>query len=223
MKNEFYNKVVLVTGGTGSIGSVLVEKILSFKPKQIRVLSRDENKQYYLMEKLGNPINLRFFIGDIRDKERLIRAFNGVDILFHAAALKHVPLCEYNPFEAVKTNIVGSQNVIDAALACNVKKIIAISTDKAVHPNNVMGTSKLMMEKLFTNANFYSGNSRSVFSCVRFGNVAWANGSVLKLWQNQIKKDGQIKVTDLEMTRFFMTIPQAMNLILQTASISRGG
>jgi len=223
MKNEFRNKIVLVTGGTGSIGSVLVEKILDFRPKQLRVLSRDENKQYYLMEKLGNPRNVRFFIGDIRDKERLIRAFQNVDIVFHAAALKHVPLCEYNPFEAVKTNIIGSQNIIDASIQCNVRKIIAISTDKAVHPNNVMGTSKLMMEKLFTSANYYSGKSQAIFSCVRFGNVAWANGSVLKLWENQIQKNGRIEITDPDMTRFFMTTSQAINLVLQTVSISQGG
>lgn len=223
MKNEFKGKTILVTGGTGSIGSELVKQLLAYEPKQLRVFSRDENRQYYLMEQLHRPKNLRFFIGDIRDKDRLDFAFQDVDIVFHAAAMKHVPLCEYNPFEAVKTNILGSQNVIDIALKHNIDKVIGISTDKAANPSNVMGTSKLMMEKLLINANFYRGWARTKFSCVRFGNVAWARGSVLPLWIKQAEYDGEIHITNPDMTRFFMSISQAINLVLETARLTSGG
>lgn len=223
MQTEFKDKIILVTGGTGTIGSQLVEQILSCQPKQVRVLSRDENKQYALLEKLGYPPNLRMFIGDIRDKERLMLAFRGVDIVFHAAALKHVPFCEYNPFEAVKTNIFGSQNVIEAALANRVKKVVAISTDKVVNPVGVMGASKLMMEKLFINANYYKGDDPTLFSCVRFGNVAWARGSVFTLWKEQALRDRAIKVTDDQMTRFIMSIPDAVRLVCSAAGLMQGG
>lgn len=223
MKNIFKNKTILITGGTGSIGSELVRQLLNFQPKQLRIFSRDESKQYYLMEKLNHHTGVRFFIGDIRDRNRLDFAMSGVDFVFHAAALKHVPSSEYNPFEAVNTNIVGSQNVIDSALHHNVDKVIAISTDKAVNPSNVMGTSKLMMEKLIINANFYRGNARTKFSCVRFGNVAWARGSVLLLWKKQVEREKAIHVTDPTMTRFLMTINQAIQLVLETAQYARGG
>lgn len=223
MTNLFKNKIILVTGGTGSIGSELVKQLLKFNPRQLRIFSRDESKQYYLMEQINHPSNVRFFIGDIRDRERLDMAFQNVDIVFHAAAMKHVPLCEYNPFEAVKTNIIGSQNVINAALKHNVDKVIGISTDKAANPSNIMGTSKLMMEKLLINANFYRGWSRTKFSCVRFGNVAWARGSVFPLWKKQAERGGAIKITNHEMTRFFMSISQAINLVLKTAELTRGG
>src|SRR3989338_7104228 len=165
--NDLKDKIILVTGGTGTLGSKLVEALMPHNPKVIRVLSRDESKQHELLEKLGYPRNLRALIGDIRDRTRLERALQDVDILFHAAAMKHVPFCEYNPFEAVQTNIVGSQNVIDAALKNGVKKVVAISTDKVVNPAGVMGVSKLMMEKLFINANHYKGNAKTLFSCVR--------------------------------------------------------
>lgn len=222
MIKHFQDKIILVTGGTGSIGSELVKQLLKYNPKQLRILSRDESKQYYLMEQINHPKNVRFFIGDIRDKDRLDFAFQDVDIVFHAAAMKHVPLCEYNPFEAVKTNIVGSQNVIDVALKHNVDIVVGISTDKAANPGNVMGTSKLMMEKLLINANFYRGWARTKFCCVRFGNVAWARGSVLPLWKRSVEKNKMIKVTNEKMTRFFMSIPQAINLVLQTAVIAHG-
>ena len=222
-KNEFKDKIILVTGGTGTIGSELIRQLLTYEPKQIRVFSRDDSKQYHLLENLNHPKNLRLMIGDVRDQERLKLAFRNVDIVFHAAALKHVPLCEYNPFEAVQTNIFGSKNVIDAALANGVKKVIAISTDKAVHPNNIMGTTKLMMEKLFTNVNYFMAGTETRFACVRFGNVAWARGSVLPLWQHQIKQNGGLKITDPEMTRFLMSKAQAIELTLKAASLSRGG
>lgn len=223
MDKEFRNKTVLVTGGTGSIGSVLVSELLAFRPQQVRVLSRDDTKQYHLRESLGYPKNLRLLIGDIRDRERLLRAFDGVDIVLHAAALKHVPIGEYNPFELVKTNIIGSQNVIDAALEKRVKKVIAISTDKVVHPANVVGVTKLMMEKLFINANYYKGVAPTRFSCVRFGNVTWARGSVLELWEKQALRDGSIAVTNADMSRFFMSPKQAIRLVLRAAALTRGG
>jgi len=223
MNKYFKNKIILITGGTGTIGSTIVEEIIKFQPKQIRVLSRDENKQYYLAQKLNYPQNLRLLIGDIRNKDRLEKALENVDIVFHTAAMKHVPLCEYNAFEAVETNIIGSQNVISAAIKNRVKKVIAISTDKASNPNNVMGTSKLMMEKLFINANYYAGNQPTTFACVRFGNVAWSNGSVLPLWKKQIHINKTIKVTNNQMTRFFMSRRQAADLIIKSAQISQYG
>lgn len=223
MNNPFKDKILLVTGGTGSIGSQIVKNLLELEPKQLRIFSRDETKQYHLMEDLDCPDNLRLLIGDIRDKDRLDLALNNVDYVFHAAALKHVPLCEYNPFEAVKTNIFGSQNLIDSAVKNNVKKVIAISTDKAVNPTNIMGTSKLMMEKLFINANYYHRKPRTIFSCVRFGNVAWARGSVLPIWENQIKRKKIINVTNCDMTRFFMTIGQAVKLVINSSYIAQGG
>lgn len=223
MTNFFQGKTILVTGGTGSIGSILVENLLEYSPKQVRVLSRDESRQYYLLEKLNNDKRLRFLIGDIRDRDRLDMAVRDVDIIFHAAALKHVPLCEYNPFEAVKTNIIGSQNIIDAALEHNIDTVIAISTDKAVNPNNIMGTSKLMMEKLFINANFYRGKARTKFSCVRFGNVMWARGSVMPLWKKQVERNNQINITNNAMTRFFMSIDQAIKLIFKATTLAHGG
>jgi len=222
-KNEFEGKDILITGGTGSIGSELAYQLLKFNPRQIRILSRDESKQYELLERLGRPANVRILIGDIRDKERIDFAFRGIDIVFHAAALKHVSLCEYNPFEAIKTNILGSQNVIDVALKNDVKKVIAISTDKAVYPSNIMGVSKLLMEKLFVNANYYSGKSNTRFACVRFGNVAWARGSVLPLWKKQVETDKKIQVTNPEMTRFLMSPDQAINLVLSAATFSQAG
>ncbi len=223
MNSVFKDKTIIVTGGTGSIGSELVAQLLQYEPKQVRVLSRDESKQYDLLEKLNYPKNLRLLIGDIRDKERLRLAFKNVDIVFHAAALKHVSLCEYNPLEAVKTNIIGSQNVIDAAMENGVAKVIAISTDKAVNPMNVLGTTKLMMEKLFVNESYYAPNTKTRLSCVRFGNVAWARGSVLPLWKKQAEKNNSIRVTDGEMTRFLMSIEQAIKLVLRAAELTQGG
>lgn len=221
--SEFKGKVVLITGGTGSIGSELVKQIIQENPKQVRVYSRDETKQYELMEELSYPSNVHPFIGDIRDKERLEFAFKGVDIVIHAAAMKHVSISEYNPFEVVKTNIVGSQNVIDVAIRQKVKKVIGISTDKAVHPTGMLGTSKLMMEKLFVNANNYTKKEDTMFSCVRFGNVLWSRGSVLPSWKEHAIKDKVIKVTDETMTRFFMSKQEAISLVLKATALAQGG
>ena len=223
MTDLIKGKTILVTGGTGTIGSKLVEELQKHSPAMIRVLSRDESKQHEMLERLSYPENVRMLIGDIRDRDRLVRALQGVDIVFHAAAMKHVPFCEYNPFEAVKTNIMGSQNLIDAALQCGVKKVVAISTDKVANPVGVMGVSKLMMEKLITGANYYQGETRTLFSCVRFGNVTWARGSVLSSWRQQAEKENLIKVSNDEMTRFFMTQQEAVNLVLEAGRLMQGG
>src|SRR3989338_5113542 len=172
MQNIFKGKVILVTGGTGSIGSEIVRQLLVKEPKVIRVLARHEERHHQMMQEFGSePRKIRFIVGDIRDRERLRMAMEGVHIVFHAAALKHVPLCETNPFEAVKTNIVGTQNVIDIARELNVEKVIGISTDKAAEPESVLGVSKLMAEKLFLATYFYKGGTKTKFTCVRFGNV----------------------------------------------------
>ncbi|KPQ41948.1 MAG: dTDP-glucose 4,6-dehydratase [Candidatus Methanoperedens nitroreducens] len=223
MEHIFKNKNIIVTGGTGSIGSEIVRSLLTYEPKVVRILSRDETKQFELEQELGNLDNIRFLIGDIRDKERLKRAFEGIDIVFHAAAMKHVPACEYNPFEAVKTNVVGTQNVIDAALDNKVEKVIAISTDKAASPMNTMGATKLLAEKLMIDANFYKGNRKTIFSCVRFGNVMCSRGSVIPLFKKQIKHGGQLTITDPDMTRFMMTIPQAVDLVFKATKMAQGG
>ncbi|HAV15450.1 MAG TPA: hypothetical protein DCX25_03905 [Candidatus Pacebacteria bacterium] len=221
----FKGKVILVTGGTGSIGSEIVRQLLQYKPKQIRVYSRDESKHFFLqheLELLHARVDIRYLIGDIRDKERLDKAFNNVDIVFHAAALKHVPFCEYNPFEAVKTNVYGTQNVIDAALKYNVSKVVAISTDKAVYPNTIMGVTKLLMERMIISSMHYAGEAKTKFAVVRFGNVLNSRGSVIPMWVEQIKRGGPVTVTDKRMTRFFMSIPEAVHLIFLAAITMRG-
>jgi UDP-N-acetylglucosamine 4,6-dehydratase/5-epimerase len=223
MENIFKNKNILVTGGTGSIGSEIVRLVLKYNPKVVRIFSRDESKQFELEQEIGHYENVRFLIGDIRDKDRLHRAFEDVDIVFHAAAMKHVPACEYNPFEAVKTNVMGTQNVIDAALKNNVEKVIAISTDKASSPISTMGATKLLAEKLIIDANYYKGHGKAVFSCVRFGNVMGSRGSVIPLFENQIRKGGPVTVTDPEMKRFMMSISQAVDLVFKATKISQGG
>jgi FlaA1/EpsC-like NDP-sugar epimerase len=214
---------VIVTGGTGSIGSEIVRHLLNTHASQIRIYSRDEYKQHELQQRLPQDDRLRFLIGDIRDKERMDFAFQGVDICFHTAALKHVAFCEYNPFEAIKTNVMGAQNVIDLALKHNLEKVVAISTDKAVNPTSVLGTSKLMMEKLITAANQLIGEKRTRFSSVRFGNVLSSRGSVLPIWLAQIDQGGPLTITDKRATRFFMDVPEAVNLVFAAAEVMHGG
>lgn len=219
----FTNKIVLVTGGTGSIGSEIVRNILSYNPKALRIFSRDESKQFDLQQELREYTNVRYLIGDIRDKQRLSYAMEDVDYIFHAAALKHVPACEYNPMEAVKTNVIGVQNLIEAAIEHNVEKVVAISTDKVVNPTNTMGATKLLSERLISAANFYKGSKRTIFSCVRFGNVMGSRGSVIPLFRDQIVKGIPVTVTHAEMTRFMMSIPQAAQLVIAAANYSQGG
>lgn len=217
----FKGKKILVTGGTGSIGSEIVRQLLSYSPKQIRIYSRDEFKQHQLSRELKsfkNYDSLRFLLGDVRDRERLDRAFNDVDIVFHAAALKHVSFCETNPFEAMKTNVLGTQNVIEMAIDHRVEKMVTISTDKAVNPSTFMGITKLMSERMVIAAPNYSGHPEIKFAVVRFGNVLNSRGSVIPIWMDQIKKGGPVLVTDKNMERFFMTIPDAVNLVFTAAT-----
>lgn len=217
--NEYKGKRILVTGGTGSIGSVIVKHLLSFNPKQVRVLSRDESKQFNLLHDLGNDPRLRLLIGDIRDKERVERAMDGIDIVFHAAAMKHVVACENDPYEAVKTNVHGTQNIIDCALAKGVSKVIGISTDKATDPVSVMGCTKLLAEKSMLASYFYKGHKKTKFCFVRFGNVLSTRGSVVPLFYRQILMGGPITVTDKQMTRFFISVDEAIGLVFKAASL----
>jgi len=221
--SDFYkNKKILVTGGVGSIGSQLVRTLLQLDPASIRVFDNNETGLFEIEQELHSPI-IRILVGDVRDKNRVDLAMDGIDIVFHASALKHVPLCEYNPFEAVKTNVLGTQNVLDAALRNQVEKVINISTDKAVNPTNVMGATKLLAERLAITANYYKGKKRTIISSVRFGNVMNSRGSVIPVFKNQIREGKCVTITDREMNRFFMDIPSAVNLILTAGRISRGG
>lgn len=216
-------KKVLITGGTGSIGSEIVRQVLAQNPAVVRIFSRDESKQFALQHELSDFTNVRYLIGDIRDKNRLNYATKDIDVIFHAAALKHVPSCEYNPFEAVKTNVIGVQNIIEAAIENNVERVVSISTDKVVNPMNTMGATKLLSERLILAAEYYKGSARTIFSCVRFGNVMGSRGSVIPLFKMQIEKGKPVTLTDREMTRFMMSIPQAARLVLRAAELAKGG
>ena len=221
--NKFYkNKIILVTGGCGSIGREIVKKLIEYEPKSVRILDNNETGLFDLQKEL-NTRKIRPLVGDVRDSKRLKKAVEGVDIVFHAAALKHVPLCEYNPFEAVKTNIIGTENLIDACLEEEVEKVIFISTDKAVNPTNVMGATKLLAERFTVSSNYFKGLKKTALSCVRFGNVLNSRGSVIPLFEKQIKNGGPVTVTNPEMTRFIMDIPHAVELVLRTAEIAKGG
>lgn len=217
------NKTVLITGGTGSFGKKFVEIALKeYSPKVIRVYSRDELKQLEMNRQFQEDERLRFFIGDVRDANRLSRAMHGVDVVVHAAALKQVPACEYNPIEAVKTNINGAINVIDAAIDNGVERIIALSTDKAVHSVNLYGATKLVAEKLFVQGNAYVGEKPTQFSCVRYGNVVGSRGSVIPLFRAQ-RQDGVITLTDKRMTRFWITLEQGVRFVITCLERMRGG
>ena len=220
------NKTILITGGTGSFGHHFVEYVLKhYQPKKVIIYSRDEYKQFQMNNKYREYYDvLRFFIGDVRDKERLQRAMNGVDYVIHAAALKQVPACEYNPIEAIKTNVNGACNVIDASLDAGVKKVVALSTDKAVNPINLYGGTKLVSDKLFTAANAYSGENGTIFSVVRYGNVAGSRGSVIPFFQTIIDKgEKALPITDYRMTRFWISLEQGVELVIKALSESRGG
>jgi len=219
----FDGKKILITGGTGSLGQALTERLLKFDVDTIRIFSRNEDKQVSMESKFSDD-RLRFFLGDVRDLERLKRALEGVDIVFHAAALKHVPKIEYNPFEAIKTNVIGSQNVIDGCLHENVDRAICVGTDKAVSPLNTYGATKLLMEKLFVTANHYLNPQRhkTKFISLRYGNVLGSNGSVLPLLINQIKNKQKLTITDPNMTRFSITMDEALDFILESGSLGQG-
>jgi len=219
MLNEFKNKAILVTGGTGSIGSEIVKQLLQYEPRTVRVYSRDETKQFELLNSLDNDRRVNLLIGDIRDKDRLNLAMENIQIVFHAAALKHVLSCEKNPFEAVKTNVYGTQNVIDCALANKVEKVISVSTDKAADPNNVLGCTKSLAEKIILASHFYKGSKNINLSLVRFGNVLFSRGSVIPLFIEQIKKGGPITITDERMARFVMSTKDAVKLIFKATSL----
>jgi len=221
----FKDKTILVTGGTGSIGSEIVRKLLKYPVRQVRVFSRDEHKQFYLEQEFkGLPIGkVTFLIGDVRDRERVNLAMERIDIVFNAAAMKHVHSCEYNPFEAIKTNVIGVQNLVDAARERNVEKFIHISTDKAAIPINVMGATKLLAEKIALSAEEYKGKHKTVFCSVRFGNVIGSRASVVPLFYEQIKKGGPVTLTDTKMTRFIMNTSQAVDLVFKAGSLAKGG
>lgn len=220
-------KTILITGGTGSFGNHFVDYVLQhYTPKKIIIYSRDEFKQFNMANKYKEYKDIfRFFIGDIRDKERFTRALNGVDYVIHAAALKQVPACEYNPMEAVKTNINGAMNIVDAVLdSPSVKKVVALSTDKAVNPVNLYGGTKLVSDKLFIAANSYVGDRDLTFSVVRYGNVAGSRGSVIPFFQNIIDNGGnELPITDYRMTRFWISLEQGVELVIKALKDSHGG
>ena len=218
----FKGKKILITGGTGSLGTALTKRLLQYDVKNIRIFSRDELKQVQMNESI-NDSRLRFLIGDVRDKERLFRATEGIDIVIHTAALKHVPVIEYNPFEAVQTNVYGSQNLISACLMNNVSKVLAIGTDKAVSPFNTYGATKLLMERLFVSANYYKGDHITDFLCVRYGNVLGSRGSLVPTLVNQALSKNEITITDPNMTRFNITMNEALDLIFRALKNGIGG
>lgn len=220
---DWTKKVVLVTGGTGSFGKKFIEVMLKeYHPAKLIVFSRDELKQHDMRAAGFNHPCLRYFIGDVRDQPRLRRAFDGVDIVVHTAALKQVPACEYNPMEAIKTNILGSSNVIDAALDARVEKVLALSTDKAVNPVNLYGATKLAAEKLFVQSNYYAGDKTTRLSCTRYGNVVGSRGSVVPVFIKQ-RNNGTITITDERMTRFWISLEQGVRFVIRCIENMHGG
>ncbi len=221
------NKVILVTGGTGSFGNSFLKHVLdNYTPKKLIILSRDENKQYLMDQKFQSHHNykcLRFFIGDVRDMARLEMAMRNVDYVVHAAALKHVPIAEYNPFECIRTNVHGAENIVTVAIKCGVKKVIALSTDKAANPINLYGASKLASDKIFVSGNNLTGGS-TLFSVVRYGNVAGSRGSVILLYKKLIENNAKfLPITDNRMTRFWISIDQGVNFVISSLSMMTGG
>ncbi|MFL0251642.1 SDR family NAD(P)-dependent oxidoreductase [Clostridium neuense] len=219
----YTDKKILVIGGTGTIGKGLIKELVKQNPKVIRILSRDEYKQFVMQNEIKDKSKFRFLIGDVRDYERVERAANDVDVIFNLAAMKHVPACEYNPDEAIKTNIIGMENVIKAAIYHNVENVVFTSTDKAINPSNSYGATKLLAEKLVQAANYSKGAVKTRFVVVRFGNVMGSRGSVIPLFKKQIKENKKITVTDPQMTRFMMTLNEAVTLIMSAGEKAIGG
>ncbi len=220
---DWSDKVVLVTGGTGSFGRKFIRILLDeYRPLKVIVFSRDELKQHEMRQAGFDDKRLRYFIGDVRDKDRLRRAFNGVDVVVHAAALKQVPACEYNPMEAIKTNIMGTSNVIEAALDAGVRKVMALSTDKAVNPVNLYGATKLAAEKLVVQSNAYAAGRATRYACVRYGNVVGSRGSVVPVFLAQ-RKSGKVTITDERMTRFWLSLEQGVQFVIRCIEIMQGG
>jgi UDP-N-acetylglucosamine 4,6-dehydratase len=219
---DWRGRSVLVTGGTGSFGSRFVEHMVTtYHPRRLVVFSRDELKQSQLAARVNDP-SLRFFIGDVRDRDRLERAMHGIDVVIHAAALKQVPACEYNPFEAVKTNVLGANNVIEAAIDAGVERVIALSTDKAVNPVNVYGATKLCAEKMFVQGNSYAGGLKTRMAVVRYGNVVGSRGSVIPLFLDQ-RDGGELTITDERMTRFWLTLDEGVDFVVRAVERMQGG
>jgi FlaA1/EpsC-like NDP-sugar epimerase len=221
--SDLHGRRILVTGGSGTVGSRLVEHLLARRPEVVRVFGRDETKQFYQRLAYRDRTDVRLLIGDVRDRDRLVRAFEGIDTVFHCAALKHVEGGEYNPFEATQTNVIGTQNVIDACLATGVRTMILTSSDKAANPTSVMGATKLLAEKLVSAGTNYRGTHPTVFASVRFGNVLGSRGSALELFARQIAGGGPVTVTDPAMTRFVMTTDRAVELAIRAAQVAHGG
>lgn len=220
----YRNKRILITGGTGTIGYHLTKALLQHEPTVIRIFSRDEHKQYEMSQDFQeHSPKMRYLIGDVRDEARLLRAMEDIDYVFHLAAMKHVPACEYNPFEAVKTNVIGTQNVIQASIQAGVKKVLFTSSDKAISPTNTYGSTKLMAERLISAAEYQKGPKSTIFSSVRFGNVMGSRGSVIPLFKKQVLQEGRVTITDPEMLRYMMTPSQAIGLILKANEMALGG
>ncbi|VVC05672.1 GDP-L-fucose synthase [uncultured archaeon] len=221
--NEFKGKNILITGGTGSIGIGIIKELTKYQPNAIRIFTNDENSIFETRKMIVDKSNFTFMMGDIRDRERLNLAIRNVDIVFHAAAMKHIDICEENPFDAVKTNVVGTSNVLEASLLENVSKFILISTDKATNPTSTLGASKLLAERLTAKASSYRGKGKTTFAIVRFGNVIGSRGSVFQIFLDQIRKEMPFTVTDEKMTRFIMSIHEAASLILKITHVAEDG
>jgi len=220
---EFTGKNILITGGTGSIGLGLIRELIKHKPRAIRIFTNDENSIFETRRIIGNNPIFTFMMGDVRDRDRLNLAIRNADIVFHAAAMKHVDICEQNPFDAVKTNVIGTSNILETALLEDVSKFILISTDKATNPTSTLGASKLLAERLTAKASSYRGRGKTIFAIVRFGNVIGSRGSVFQIFLEQVRKGLPITVTDKRMTRFIMSIPEAASLILKITHIAKDG
>jgi UDP-N-acetylglucosamine 4,6-dehydratase/5-epimerase len=221
--SEFRGKKILVTGGSGSVGKAIVKEIIKYKPSAVRIFTNDENSIFEMNRSIGKNSSLTYVVGDIRDVDRVKLAIRDIDIVFHAAAMKHVDICEANPFDAVKTNVVGTSNMIEASLLENISKFIFISTDKATNPSTTLGASKLLAERITQDAGYYRGIGKTIFSIVRFGNVLGSRGSVFQIFLDNLKHNETLTVTDKRMTRFIMSLSDAANLILKVSVIAKDG